>query len=110
MSQGVGSNDLGLDRGQIGTPGIVVYFKKVGNKLLLIQPNLGYRAITSNRLEKQSVEEAFAKSVLHGFFIDDEKKGVYLVDATSFFMRDAHGVARSLARQGQGNYNLDKII
>lgn len=106
LSEGVGSNDIGLDRGQLGD-GVVVYFKKAGNKLLLIQPNQQYRAITENSEEKQSVKEAFAKSVLHGFKIDKEKDGVYLVDATTFFMRDSHGVARRLARNGQGNYRLD---
>jgi len=106
LSEGIGSNDIGLDRGQLGD-GVVVYFKKVGNKLLLIQPNQTYRAITDNSEEKQSVKEAFAKSVLYGFKIKEEKNGVYLVDATSFFMRDSHGVARRLSRSGQGNYKLD---
>ncbi len=106
LSEGIGSNDIGLDRGQLGD-GVVVHFKKAGNKLLLIQPNQTYRAITDNIEEKQSVKEAFAKSVLHGFKIHKEKNGVYLVDATKFFMRDSHGVARRLSRNGQGNYKLD---
>ncbi|WP_088323014.1 zinc-dependent metalloprotease [Polaribacter tangerinus] len=106
LSEGVGSNDIGLDRGQLGG-GAVVFFKKAGNKLLLIQPNLNYRAITNNTLEKQSVKEAFAKSVLHGFVIKEEKSGIFLVDASSFLMRDAHGVSTTLSRKGQGNYNLD---
>ena len=107
LSEGIGSNDIGLDRGQLGG-GVVVYFKKVGNKLLLVQPNQDYRAITDNKEEKQSVKEAFAKSVLHGFVIKNTNDGNYLVDATSFFMRDAHGVARRLAGNGQGSYSLDK--
>ncbi|MEE9407264.1 MAG: zinc-dependent metalloprotease [Polaribacter sp.] len=107
LSEGIGSNDIGLDRGQLGG-GVVVHFKKAGNKLLLIQPNQNFRAITDNKEEKQSVKEAFAKSVLHGFIIKEKKNGSFLVDATSFFMRDAHGVARSLARNKQGNYSLDK--
>lgn len=107
LSQGIGSNDIGLDRGQLGG-GVVVFFKKAGNKILLIQPNQEYRAITSNFEEKQSVKEAFAKSVLHGFLISEEKNGKYLVDATDFLMRDAHGVAESLANSNEGNYSLDK--
>lgn len=106
LSEGIGSNDIGLDRGQLGG-GVVVHFKKAGNKLLLIQPNLDFRAITGNKEEKQSVKEAFAKSVLHGFVIQEQKKDMYLVDATSFFMRDAHGVSSKLARNNQGNYSLD---
>ena len=107
LSQGIGSNDIGLDRGQLGS-GVIVHFKKAGNKLLLIQPNQDFRAITDNEEEKNSVREAFAKSVLHGFIIKEEKKGMYLVDATDFFMRDAHGVAKTLARSKQGSYKLDK--
>ena len=61
LSEGIGSNDIGLDRGQLGD-GVVVYFKKAGNKILLIQPNQTYRAITDSVEEKQSVKEAFAKS------------------------------------------------
>lgn len=106
LSQGIGSNDIGLDRGQLGG-GAVVTFKKAGNKLLLVQPNQDYRAITNNIEEKKSVEEAFAKSVLHGFVIKKQKNNLYLVDATSFFMRDAHGVVDRLARNGQGSYRLD---
>ncbi|MEO9570177.1 MAG: zinc-dependent metalloprotease [Polaribacter sp.] len=107
LSEGVGSNDIGLDRGQLGG-GVVVYFKKAGNKILLIQPNLDFRAITHNKEEKQSIKEAFAKSVLHGFVIKEKKNGKYLVDATDFFLRDAHGVSAKLARTKQGNYSLDK--
>ena len=107
LSEGIGSNDIGLDRGQLGD-GVVVHFKKAGNKILLIQPNQNFRAITDNIEEIKSVKEAFAKSVLHGFIIKEEKNGMYLVDATDFLMRDAHGVASTLANNNQGNYSLDK--
>jgi hypothetical protein len=107
LSEGIGSNDIGLDRGQLGD-GVVVHFKKAGNKILLIQPNQNFRAITDNIEEIKSVKEAFAKSVLQGFIIKEEKNGVYLVDATDFLMRDAHGVASTLANNNQGNYSLDK--
>ncbi len=107
LSEGIGSNDIGLDRGQLGNER-VVKFRKAGNKLLLIQPNQDYRAITDNIEEKKSVEQAFAKSVLHGFKIDKTEGDTYLVDATDFFMRDAHGVIGRLRGNGQGSYGLDK--
>jgi hypothetical protein len=107
LSEGIGSNDIGLDRGQLGG-GAVVYFKKIGNKIMLIQPNQDYRAITENIDEKKSVKQAFAKSVLHGFKIEKTNKNTFLVDATNFFMRDAHGVSNILARNKQGIYSLDK--
>ena len=107
LSEGVGSNDIGLDRGQLGS-GVVVKFVKAGNKLLLIQPNQNYRAVTENVEEKQSVKEAFAKSILYGFIITEEKNNKFLINATNFLMRDAHGVADRLASNNQGNYRLDK--
>ncbi|WP_340074041.1 zinc-dependent metalloprotease [Leptobacterium sp. I13] len=107
LSEGIGSNDIGLDRGQLGNEQIVK-FQKAGNKLLLVQPNLKYRAITENELEKQSVAQAFAKSVLYGFNIEEEKNGRYLIDITEFLMQDAHGVANRLQQAGQGSYSMDK--
>ncbi len=107
LSRGIGSNDLGLDRGQIGNEQ-VVYFKKAGNKLLLVQPNLKFRALTENRLEKQSVTQAFAQSVIYGTEIIEENAGKYTIDITDFIIRDAHGVAPRLKAREQGSYNLDK--
>ena len=107
LSEGIGSNDIGLDRGQLGNTRLVKFIK-AGNKLLLIQPNQYYRAITNNIEEKKSVEQAFAKSILRGFRIKEFKNGKYLVDATSFFIRDAHGVVGRLSAKKQGNYTLDR--
>lgn len=107
LSSGIGSNDIGLDRGQLGNEQ-VVYFKKAGNKLFLVQPNLKYRAITDNDLERKSVEQAFAKSILFGFPIEEEKDGSYIIDITEFLMQDAHGVSAKLKRVNQGSYSLDK--
>lgn len=107
LSQGIGSNDIGLDRGQLGD-GVIVKFIRSGNKLLLMQPNFRFRALTDNEAEKKSVDEAFAKSVLYGFEIQEEKEGIFVIDITDFFMRDAHGVALRLKNMEQGVYTLDK--
>ena len=109
LSQGVGSNDIGLDRGQLGVRKIV-FFKKAGNKLLLIEPNLKYIAETSNFLEKKSVDEAFAKSVLHGFKIIDYKNGKYKIDITPFLLKDRHGITKRLVDRNQGEYIIDKSM
>lgn len=107
LSSGIGSNDIGLDRGQLGNEQ-VVFFRKAGNKLLLIQPNLKFRALTDNELERKSVEQAFAKSVLYGFPIEEEENGSYIIDISGFLMQDTHGVIERLQRADQGNYSLDK--
>lgn len=106
LATGIGSNDIGLDRGQLGNERLV-YFKKAGNKLLLIQPNLKYRANTDNTLEKKSIEQAFAKSVLFGFKIISDKEGDYIIDFTPFLLEDAHGVSNRLKRKKEGTYKLD---
>lgn len=106
LASGIGSNDIGLDRGQIGSER-VVYFEKAGNKLLLIQPNLKYRANTKNTLEKKSIEQAFAKSVIFGFKIMSDKDDVYVIDFTPFLMADTNEVAYHLKKKKEGTYKLD---
>jgi hypothetical protein len=109
LSRGVGNNDLGLDRGQLGDSR-VVYFTKRGNKILLIQPNLRYVSNSSNYLENKSVKEAFARSVLFGFDIVEKTKDSYKIDITSFLIRDAHGVSQRLRYSNSGSYTLNKSM
>ena len=49
LATGIGSNDIGLDRGQIGS-GRVVKFERHGNKIFLKHINLQYRAQSDNEL------------------------------------------------------------
>lgn len=108
LAAGVGSNDIGLDRNQLGDSR-VVYFERRGPKILLVQPNYSYRAVTNNPKEQQSVRDAFARSVLWGFEVAAEDPGgAILIDLTAFLMRDAHGVANRLRSGGQGSYRLDE--
>ncbi|MCR9133158.1 MAG: zinc-dependent metalloprotease [bacterium] len=107
LAAGVGSNDIGLDRSQQGGQR-VVYFEKRGPKLFLIQPNLDYIARSDNELEKKSVREAFASSVLAAFDIVAADGETYLIDLTPFLIRDAHDVIGRLRGRGEGNYSLDK--
>ncbi len=106
LRSGLGSNDIGLDRGQLGG-GEVVKWIRSGNKILLIQPNQKYRAVTKNSAERKSIEEAFARSVLFGFEIKQTINNVHLVDLTPFLMEDAHNVVDTLKKQGQGKYKLE---
>jgi hypothetical protein len=107
LAAGVGSNDIGLDRSQQGGQR-VVYFEKRGPKLFMIQPNLDYIARSDNELEKKSVREAFASSILHAFKIEAEEDGSYLIDLTPFLIQDAHNVTGRLRGRGEGNFSLDK--
>ncbi|MDG2476018.1 MAG: zinc-dependent metalloprotease [Flavobacteriaceae bacterium] len=109
LSRGVGNNDLGLDRGQLGNSRIV-YFTKRGNKILLIQPNLRYVSNSSNELENKAVEEAFARSVLFGFEIVEKSENSYKIDLTPFLINDAHGVSQRLRYSNSGSYSLNKSM
>lgn len=106
LAAGVGSNDIGLDRGQLGGEH-VVKFQKVGPKVLLIQVNYDFRAESDNEMERQSVEEAFAQSALWGFKVEDMEGGKVIVDATPFLLRDAHDVIGRLKSTGQGSFKSD---
>ena len=106
LAAGVGSNDIGLDRGQLGRER-VVKFIRVGPKALLVELNYGFRAISDNPDERRAVNEAFAQSILGAFPIKTETNGKALIDLTPFLLTDAHGVANRLRRTGQGTYKLD---
>ena len=106
LASGVGSNPLGLDRGQLGEPR-VVRFHRVGPKVLLVEANTKYRAITDRAADRRAVDDSFAVSIHWGFKIDAEEGGKVLVDATDFFLRDAHAVSERLRQSKQGSYRLD---
>ena len=107
LPAGVGSNPIGLDRGQLGGT-FVVYFERVGPKVLMIQPNYRYRALSNDEAERRAVADSFAKSVLWGFKVEAAEGGKVLVDATALFMRDAHGVAERMRSARQGNFRFDE--
>ena len=107
LPYGLGSNDIGLDRGKLGD-GRLVHFSRFGGKVLLVQPNLDYRSSSDNPAERMAVQQSFAESVISGFKIDAEENGAVLIDATDFFQTDAFGVIRALTETKQGTYKVDK--
>jgi hypothetical protein len=106
LPAGVGSNPIGLDRGQMGDSALVV-FERVGPKVLMMQPNYRYRALSQDAAERRAVEQSFARSVLWGFKVEASEGSRVLVDATAFFLRDAHGVVEKLRQAKQGRYRVD---
>lgn len=106
LPQGVGSNDIGLDRGQLGETRLVE-FERYGNKVLLKQLNTAYRSTSENLAERASIDEAFADSVIAGLPIVAESEGSVLIDYTSFLLSDIHGIAVRLDRTKQGKFKSD---
>jgi hypothetical protein len=106
LPAGLGSNDIGLDRGQLGQSHIV-RFERTGPKVLLIASNYGFRANSDDVDERRAVKDAFAESTLWGFEVAAEEGGRALVDATAFYLRDAHQIPGTLQRNQQGTFRLD---
>lgn len=106
LPAGIGSNDIGLDRGQLGSSSIV-RFDRSGPRVLLVAPNYAFRASSSNADERLAVRDAFAESTLWGFEVAAEEDGRVLVDATNFYLRDVHNITQTLQRGQQGTYKLE---
>ncbi|MFT4540182.1 MAG: hypothetical protein ACI841_000338 [Planctomycetota bacterium] len=107
LTTGLGSNDVGLDRGQLGDARVIT-FRRFGDRVLMEQPNLDYRAASANMDEVNAARDSFATSVLWAGDIEaQDSDGSALIDLTPFLVRDAHGSARKLAGSGEGNWRLD---
>ncbi len=103
LAAGLGSNDIGLDRGVLQGSRIV-RFERVGPKILVVQPNTDFRASSTNSAEVRAVEDAFARSTLWGFTVAAETDGRVLVDLNEFLLRDATNITPRLQ---PGTYRLD---
>jgi len=97
----------GLNRNSTGRAQ-VVKFIRMGKKVMLLQPNYSYRALSDNPTERKDVEDAFGQSIIWGFKVDIAERGKILVDATAFLMRDGQNIASSLQRSTQSSYRLDQ--
>jgi len=106
LARGVGSNDLGLDRSQLGATRLVEW-RRSGPKVFLVELNLQYRADSDDPQEKQAVRESFAESIIWGCKSLGEKDGATYIDLTSLALSDAHNIAGSLRRQNEGIYAID---
>lgn len=104
LAAGLGSNDIGLDRGG-GGGARIVSFQRVGPRVLMVQPNMSFRSSSANPLERKSVEDSFATSVIWGFAVAGEASGHVLVDATDFLLRDITGAGNALR---PGTYRVDR--
>ncbi len=106
LATGLGSNPVGLDRGQLGDQK-VVRFERIGPKVLLMQRNLRFRAITDNPLEQRAVEQSFAQSVLWGGEIVAQENDKFIIDINDLILSDIHGVIATLKQTQQGDFSLD---
>lgn len=107
LPQGIGSNDIGLDRGQLGDSRLV-QFERYGQRVLLRQLNTYYRADSDNAKERAAMTEAFGESVIWSGKLVAEEPGRVLVDISSLVISDLHGVSDRLDKMGEGNYKVSQ--
>jgi len=107
LASGLGSNPVGLDRGRLAGTYVFVA-QRIGPRILLLQRNYRYRALSNSPEEIRAVRESFAPSVHWGFEVAAENvDGAVLVDATEFFLQDRAGTAQQMEKAGQGKFELD---
>jgi len=106
LPHGLGSNPVGLDRGQLG--GVrPVHLIDAGATVHVVQHNLAHRALSDDPAERQAVTESFATSTLAALPVVARDTERVLVDLTGFLGTDLHGVARAVGGTGQGELTLD---
>jgi hypothetical protein len=103
LTTGLGSNDIGLDRGML-TGSRIVKFERAGPRILMVQPNYRFRALTESAAEAKTVRDAFARSVLWSFPIGAQSGDRTLVDVTEFIVRDSNEMA---GRLQPGTYRFE---
>jgi len=107
IASGVGSNDLGLDRGAL-RPARLLRLRTVGARLLVEAPNMGFRAVSTDPDERRAGRESYATSVLWSTdAVTTLPTGELSVDVTEWLVADRYGVARQLATAGEGHFVFD---
>ena len=107
LTAGLGSNPVGLDRGW-GEGGRVVVIRQLGDKIILEQENLSYRASPENPLEERAVRESFARSFLATLPIKDKRADGIIVDLTDFLTADSLNLVQYLKDADQGSFSVAK--
>jgi hypothetical protein len=108
LATGLGSTEIGLDRGMIGD-GLIARFDRVGPKLFLVFTNPRFRAGDgASPALHRSVEESFPVSTAAAFDILASDGDRVLVDATAHFLTDQMEVVETLRRTGQGSFALNR--
>ncbi|MEZ6015197.1 MAG: zinc-dependent metalloprotease [Planctomycetota bacterium] len=107
ITTGIGSNDLGLDRGSLA-PARLLRLRKVGARLLVEAPNLAFRAVSTDPEERKAGRESYATSIVWSTDkVSVQPSGALSVDVTDWLVGDRFGVARQLAAAGEGAFTLD---
>jgi len=107
LTAGLGSNPVGLDRGW-GEGGRVIVFRRMGDKMILEEENLRYRANPNNPLEARAVRESFARSFIASLPIISHPRKGEMVDMTGFLTSDSLNLVQYLKDADQGSFSVAK--
>ncbi|MFN4185055.1 MAG: zinc-dependent metalloprotease [Hyphomonas sp.] len=107
LTAGLGSNPIGLDRGNASS-GDILRFRKIGDKVVAEAENWKYRATSGRSDEERSVRQSFASSFLWSTGIEATgADGQLLIDLSGFLTRDAGDIASALKHgKDAGEYRL----
>jgi hypothetical protein len=105
LTAGLGSNPVGLDRGW-GEGGRIITMRRMGDKMIVEEENLRYRANPENPLEARAVRESFARSFLASLPIKSETGEGVLVDMTDFLTADNLNLVQYLKDADQGSFKV----
>lgn len=107
LASGLGSNPVGLDRGQLGRERLCCW-KRVGRRVFLEQKNTRFRAMGAPPAEQKAVEDSFAPATIWAGSVEaiDPQGEAVLVDVTDLLVSDRHSVKQKLKSTGQGSYTL----
>ncbi|MFX4292254.1 zinc-dependent metalloprotease [Streptomyces bohaiensis] len=106
LGEGVGSSELGLDRGRLGK-GRLAEFRRAGDRVVLVLTPKHHRA-TGEPAAVAAGAESFADSAVWSAPVLHQSPDGPVVDATGLALLDLHGVAATLAARGQGEHDLDR--
>ena len=111
LASGLGSNPVGLDRGQLGRERLCGW-RRVGRRVFLEQRNTRFRAIGAPIVEQRAVSDSFASSIIWSGEIvaEDSDSTAVLVNFTDLLVADRHDVVRTLKSTGQGSYSLSSSL
>lgn len=107
LTAGLGSNPVGLDRGNASS-GDILRFRRIGGRVVAEAENWNYRATSGRSDEERSVRQSFASSFLWSTEIEATgADGALLIDLTGFLTRDAGDLASALKHgKDAGDYKL----
>ena len=100
LGTGVGSIQVFADRSSFGSSSLC-RFERVGMRVLVIEENTRFRAVTGDQALKESVEQSFPTSVIAAMPIEAEENGTVLVNANPLLVRDAFDLLSQLSRPGR---------